>query len=262
MTGRTTSIRRIVSLAGDAALVAEFAAACHERGYTVECVGADAGGGSRRKIAGLPKGIRVVDRPAARSSLAIELTNIDMDSKRKNLTLLDRTLRPGTLLLSSSVTVTVAEQSAWIKHPGRLVGIGALPSFLGGALLECAMSGLSSDTARREAEAFAQSLGKEAAFVGDSVGMVLPRVVCCLANEAHFALMERVAGAEEIDTAMKLGTHYPAGPFEWARRIGYRQVCAVMHALHRYFGEDRYRPAPALRRAADLEVHGTAGAPA
>ena len=257
MTGRAATNRPIVSLAGDAALVAEFAAACRERGYTVECVAPDGARGARRKIAGLPEGIRVVARPAARTSLAIELTNIDVGSKRKNLALLDRTLRPATLLLSSSVTVTVAEQSAWVRHPGRLVGIGALPSFLGGAYLECAMSGLSSDSARGEAEAFAQSLGKHAAFVGDSVGMVLPRVVCCLANEAHFALMERVAGADEIDTAMKLGTSYPAGPFEWSRRIGYGQVSAVMHALHRFFGEDRYRPAPALRRAADLEAGGT-----
>ncbi len=258
MTGRATSTRRIVTLAGDAILVAEFAAACQERGYTVECVAAAGGRGSRPRIPGLPKGARRVSRPSVRSSLAIELTNIDRDAKRRNLVLLDRTLRPGTLLLSSSVTVTVSEQSSWIKHPGRLAGIAALPGFLGGSFIECALSGLSGEGARQGAAAFAQSLGKEAAFVGDSVGMVLPRVVCCLANEAHFALMERIAAPEEIDTAMKLGTKYPFGPFEWARKIGYGQVYAVMHALHHSFGEDRYRPAPALRRAAEMEPLGDA----
>jgi 3-hydroxybutyryl-CoA dehydrogenase len=197
-----------------------------------------------------------VHRPSVRSSLAIELTNIDRDAKRRNLILLDRTLRPGTLLLSSSVTVTVSEQSTWIKHPGRLAGIAALPGFLGGGFVECSLSGLSGEGARQGVAAFVQSLGKEAAFVGDSVGMVLPRVVCCLANEAHFALMERVAASEEIDIAMKLGTNYPFGPFEWARKIGYGQVWAVMHALHQYFGEERYRPAPALRRAAEMEMRG------
>lgn len=250
--GRTPA-RRIVSLAGDAALVAEFAVVCLEHGYAPEIVAAGAG---RTRISGLPKGVRVVRRPSARASLAIELTNIAMADKRRNLAFLDRTLRPGTLLLTSSVTVTVSAQASWVRHPERLAGIGALPGFLGGGLVECAFSGLTVESARRGTAAFVESLGKEAAVVGDSVGMVLPRVVCCVANEAHFALMEHVASPEAIDTAMKLGTNYPAGPFEWARKIGYRQVWAVMHALHLSFGEDRYRPAPALQKAAEMEMQG------
>jgi hypothetical protein len=157
MTGKERPSRRWIAIAGEAPLVAEFAAACEAQGYTVECVQTE---GARRKPAGLPKGTRIVRRPSIRSSLAIELTNVAVDAKRTNLALLDRALPDATPLLTSSVTVTVAEQATWIKHPGRLVGIGALPGFLGGALLECAVSELSADSARRAAESFAHSLGK------------------------------------------------------------------------------------------------------
>jgi 3-hydroxybutyryl-CoA dehydrogenase len=67
-------------------------------------------------------------------------------------------------------------------------------------------------------------------------------------NEAAFALMEGVASAEDIDTAMKLGTNYPLGPLEWADRIGLDQVLAVLEGLQAEYGDDRYRPAPLLRQ--------------
>jgi 3-hydroxybutyryl-CoA dehydrogenase len=80
--------------------------------------------------------------------------------------------------------------------------------------------------------------------------MVMPRILCMLINEAYFAMMEGVADDAAIDTAMKLGTNYPRGPVEWARKIGLVHVVAVLHALQGYFGEDRYRCAPLLTREA------------
>jgi 3-hydroxybutyryl-CoA dehydrogenase len=44
--------------------------------------------------------------------------------------------------------------------------------------------------------------------------------------------------------------NYPAGPLEWGRRIGWKHVLRVLEAMHREFGDDRYRPAPLLRSMA------------
>ena len=196
------------------------------------------------------RGFRCVFSPTASTILALELTNVSLDAKHKNLRRLDRSLPTKVPIISSSVTVTVAEQSAWLKHPERLAGIGALPTLLQGSLVEFAFSDFTNEAVRTAVRSFAESLGKECSFVQDSVGLVFPRILCSLINEACFAMGEGIADAHDIDTAMKLGTNYPDGPVHWGMQIGMQQVHAVVAALHRHFGEDRYRPAPVLQKAA------------
>jgi 3-hydroxybutyryl-CoA dehydrogenase len=194
--------------------------------------------------------LKRVTKPSRSFALALELTNLDHGVKRKNLTELDKALGPSTPIFSSSVTVSVAEQTGWVGRPRRLIGIGALPTLLQNGLIEFALSPTTEKNITTAAEGFAASLGKEHAFVVDSVGLVMPRILSMLANEACFAIGEKVATGADIDTAMKLGTNYPAGPIEWVSRIGVRQVHAVISALYRVFKEDRYRPSPLLTLAA------------
>jgi 3-hydroxybutyryl-CoA dehydrogenase len=158
-------------------------------------------------------------------------------------------LSPSVAILSSSVTVTVAEQAGWVKRRERLIGIGALPSLLEGSLIEIAPSDETAESTLLKAKEFTALLGKEAAIVQDSIGLVMPRILCMLTNEAYFAIMEGVAGGYDIDTAMKLGTNYPTGPVERGEKIGIRHIHAVLTALFKYFGEDRYRVAPLLEKA-------------
>ncbi len=99
---------------------------------------------------------------------------------------------------------------------------------------------------------------EEAAAAGEHVervpirtpGLVLGRIVAQLVNEAHFALGEGVASAEDIDTAMRLGFNWPRGPIQWAEEIGRAEIVALLDALHAELGEERYRVAPALRSSA------------
>lgn len=233
-----------IFIVGDAPLVEEYSALCLNKGMSVF---AKANPGER---ASFPKGVRTSAKGPKAPSIVLELTNISAELKRRNLRLLDRSLPTGIPIISSSVTVTVAEQSTWIGRPKRLIGVGALPSLLEGHLIEIAPSHTTSEQTLDRARKFVASLGKEAAIVSDSVGLVMPRVLCMLANEAYFAMMEGVAGGDDLDTAMKLGTNHPAGPVERARKIGIRQVFSVLSALHDHFGEDRYRVAPLLRAVA------------
>lgn len=238
-----------IFIVGESPLVEEYCALCVAKRQTV------AANFTTYTTSRLPKGVRKATRPAKSVSFALELTNTSVEIKKKNLVLLDRALDKSVPIISSSVTVTVAEQATWVRDRQRLMGIGALPSLLGGSLMEFAPSRKTNTQTIARAQQFAALMGKEAAMVHDSIGLVMPRILCMLANEAYFAMMEGVATGEDIDTAMKLGTNHPTGPVERAARIGLRQVFAVLSALHIHSGEDRYRIAPLLRQAA-LEQRG------
>jgi 3-hydroxybutyryl-CoA dehydrogenase len=67
-------------------------------------------------------------------------------------------------------------------------------------------------------------------------------------NEAARSLEEGVAEADEIDIAMRLGVNYPMGPLRWADQIGLDEVLAVLEGLERETGDDRYRPAPLIKK--------------
>src|SRR5438067_5801120 len=91
-------------------------------------------------------------------------------------------------------------------------------------------------------------VGKEAVRVKDSGGLTVPRILSLIINEAARSLEEGVATAEEIDLAMKLGVNYPQGPLRWADQIELDEVLAVLEGLERETGDDRYRPAPLLKK--------------
>ena len=78
---------------------------------------------------------------------------------------------------------------------------------------------------------------------------VLERIVVQLVNEACFALGEGVGSAADIDAGMVLGLNHPRGPLEWGEEIGPAAVLALLANLREEYGEERYRPAPALVRA-------------
>ena len=135
--------------------------------------------------------------------------------------------------------------------PGEdAVGFMALPDLESARLVELTRAEATSAASADAAEAHFASLGKHVEWVGDAPGLVLGRIVAQLVNEAHFALGAGVASAGDIDTAMRLGFNYPRGPFEWCEAIGASRVLAILDALRSELGEERYRAAPALRRAA------------
>ena len=92
------------------------------------------------------------------------------------------------------------------------------------------------------------SLGYTCHLAPDTPGMIAPRIVAGIINEAWHAWEEQVSTKEEIDTAMKLGTNYPFGPFEWGEHIGLGQIASLLWSLSRT--DPRYLPASALQQAA------------
>jgi 3-hydroxybutyryl-CoA dehydrogenase len=99
-------------------------------------------------------------------------------------------------------------------------------------------------------EPIARSLAELGLHVEPVGDFVLPRIVAQLVNEACFALGEGVGSAADIDAGMVLGLNHPRGPLAWGDLIGPERVLAVLRGLQEEFGDDRWRPAPALLDAA------------
>lgn len=91
------------------------------------------------------------------------------------------------------------------------------------------------------------ALGVRYLLVADRVGLVTPRVISMIINEAYYTLQEGTASKGDIDLGMKLGTNYPKGPFEWAAEIGLHEVRALLEALYTDTQDPRYKLCPLLK---------------
>jgi 3-hydroxybutyryl-CoA dehydrogenase len=98
-----------------------------------------------------------------------------------------------------------------------------------------------------EANAILQYINKKYIVVNDVPGFITARTVSMIINEAYSALGDNVSSEIDIDNAMRLGTNYPYGPFEWAKKIGVRNVYALLNVLSTT--DERYTISPALEEA-------------
>lgn len=102
-------------------------------------------------------------------------------------------------------------------------------------------------------EEILQHIGKKKAAAPDQPGLIAARIIAMIINEAFFTVGDDVSSREETDTAMKLGTNYPYGPFEWCAAIGEKRVLSLLEKLAS--ADPRYTPAPLL--AATIQTTGS-----
>lgn len=133
-----------------------------------------------------------------------------------------------------------------LKSPkATLFGFNGLPTFLNRALLEVAVL---RDEHKSVLEKTCQQLNTAFSLVEDRVGLVTPRIICMIINEAYFTVQEGTATRADIDMAMKLGTNYPYGPFEWCKRIGIKNVYELLEAVYDDTKDERYKICPLLKK--------------
>lgn len=176
----------------------------------------------------------------------IEAIAEDMDAKRALFSELDR-LAPSALLASNTSALSVTEIMAALADPGRGLGMHFFNPVRAMRLCELVLGVQTSPGTVARAEALAQAMGKQTVRVADVAGFATSRINAVIGNEAFFMLMEGVADAEDIDTAVRLGLNHPMGPLEMADLVGLDVRLAVLGELRRSLGE-KYRPAPLMER--------------
>lgn len=130
--------------------------------------------------------------------------------------------------------------------PVNAVRLNAWNSFLDRPIWEIAVADEKKATSLIE---ILSRMGRKSIQVPDEPGLIAARVVAMIVNEAYFALGDNISSKSEIDIAMKLGTNYPFGPFEWAELIGLHKIVRLLEIC--YLKDERYIIAPALQQELD-----------
>jgi 3-hydroxybutyryl-CoA dehydrogenase len=152
-------------------------------------------------------------------------------------------------LFTSVLTKSLAQiyHDSGSTFNGLLFGFAGISAFFSAPLWE--ISSLQ-ERDKLSLENAMNALGIEGKIVDDRSGLVGPRVISMIINEACFLFQEGSASMKDVDLAMKLGTNYPYGPFEWADKIGAENVLAILDGLLQETGNPRYKASSFLRKTA------------
>lgn len=192
--------------------------------------------------------VRADEKPEADVIALIDITTGMEGEKKAALIEWEKQLSSDIPIFTSVLHLTATQIASWLKHPSRIVGFSPL-SFEKWERVEVSCPLQAEGDNRFEAAlALLEKWGKKAEIVGDEPGLVFPRTLALLVNEAACCLQEKTASREDIDLAMKKGTNFPQGPLEWADDVGIDQIVAILTGLHRELGDDRYRPVSLLRK--------------
>jgi 3-hydroxybutyryl-CoA dehydrogenase len=185
---------------------------------------------------------------AAGADLVVEAVFEDPALKREIAAQVTSLLDPEAIYASNTSSISLTAVAAAAARPGQVAGMHFFNPVPVMQLVEVVRAEQTATEVIERVCEFARLAGKTPVVVNDYPGFVSNRVLMPMINEAVFCLGEGVATKEAIDEIMRLGMAHPMGPLALADLVGLDVCLAILEVLQRDLGEDKYRPAPLLRR--------------
>ena len=189
-----------------------------------------------------------LDQAAGDADLVIEAILEVMDIKKQVFQDLDNICKKDTLLATNTSGLSITEMAAVTQRPDKVIGMHFFNPVPVMKLVELIRGFTTSDDTLNMAWEFVEKIDKTPIEVKEAPGFAVNRILVPMINEAIFVLAEGVASAEDIDKSMMLGANHPIGPLALADMVGLDTILFVLEGFHRELGEDKYRPAPLLRK--------------
>lgn len=184
---------------------------------------------------------------AAEADLIIEAVPERLDIKRNIFEVIDQHASEDCIFASNTSTMSPTEIGSFTGRPDKVLAMHFFNPVHKMPLVEIVKGLETSDESVGFIRQTAEEMGKETVIINEFPGFVTSRISALVGNEAFYMLQEGVGTAEEIDKAIKLGLHYPMGPFELGDLVGLDTRLNNLKYLHEKLGE-KYRPAPLLEQ--------------
>ncbi len=152
------------------------------------------------------------------------------------------------LLASNTSSLSITQIASFVDGPERFCGLHFFNPVPVLPLVEVVNGLQTSEATLERAKSFAEGLGKSPIVCEDRPGFIVNRLLIPYLNDAVHAYSEGVAGAEDIDNAMKLGANMPIGPLALIDLVGADVTLAAAESLYNEFGDPKFRVAPLLRQ--------------
>ncbi len=201
-----------------------------------------------QKVMGRIKGTIDLKEAACDADMVIEAIIEIMEVKKQVYKELDTLCKKETIFASNTSGLSITEMASVTQRPGQVIGMHFFNPVPVMRLVELIKGFSTSDETLDIAKAYVEKIKKTAIEVQEAPGFAVNRILCPMINEAIFVLAEGIASAKDIDDGMMLGANHPIGPLALADMVGLDTILFVLDGFHKELGEDKYRPAPLLRK--------------
>jgi 3-hydroxybutyryl-CoA dehydrogenase len=178
------------------------------------------------------------------------------DAKAEVYPKLDEVCPAPCVFAANTSCVSITRLGSLTKRPSQVVGMHFMNPVPLKSMVEVIRGFHTTEETLDTARAFLASMNKECIVVNDLPGFVSNRILMLTINEAVFVVQDQVAPAEDVDRLFKTCFGHKMGPLETGDLIGLDTILYSLEVLYESYNDDKYRPAPLLKKMVDAGLHG------